>query len=108
MVHSPAFCPKRLAGDSAHASQVLMRLEAVCLAAPGAQLLALKQLGCSRTWASVFIFFPEVSQMRPKEETEERFRNSFLSSQVLETAGEAHPAAPCGKDSRMVSRQKTE
>lgn len=78
MVHSPAFCPERLAGDSAHASQVLMRLEAVCLAAPGVQLLALKQLGCSRTWASVFIFFPEVSQMRPKEETEERFRNKVF------------------------------
>lgn len=75
VVHSPPFCPERQAGDSAHASQFLMRSEAVCLAAPGAQLLALKQLGCSRTWASVFIFFPEVGQMGPKEETEERFRN---------------------------------
>ena len=83
-------------------------MEAVCLAAPGVQLLALKQLGCSRTWASVFIFFPEVSQTWPKEETEERFRNkAFLSSQVLETGGEAHPVVPRGKDSRMVSRQKT-
>lgn len=78
------------------------------MAAPGVQLLALKQLGCSRTWASVFIFFPEVSQMWPKEETEERFRNkAFYLHTGTRDRGEAHSAVPRGKDSKMVSRQKT-